>query len=553
MSPPPRYSLLATRLLLVAKTDPDMPPGQDDPAVPRDQLVPADDFRERHAQDVGRPVHHAGAEVLCGEGAHRGGAESEREQAIEGGGRAPALEMAEHQAPRLLAGPPPDLVRHLLRNPAEPLRRAGPGHLAQHRPPPLGPRPFGRHHDGEAPAALLPLLDLLAHLVDVEGDFGNQDDVGASGEPAVQRDPARVPPHELNDEDPVVALGGAVDLVERVGRRADRGVEAEGGFGAGHVVVNGLGHADDGDPLAEEPVRDGQAPVAAYRHEGVEMVLVEGVDQVLGAVFLDDPAVAVQGGPVERVAAIGGAEDGAAQVGDAAHLVGPQAFQPLAGAAPPALRPGPPLPAPALPGEEPVIAAMNAQCLPAALGGGEHDGADHGVEAGGVTAAGGDRDSHLSPLAPDQPEHLSRLGMAPEPLLGEHELPVQRHLEHAPRGGNQLDLRLRKLAPNLRRQTGGAGLVVSNDAIGYADLHRDLISASEANRWNPSPPSDDGKVPVRLQACSSRFSPGSRQPHPRRSTRPSPSPGSTAMPGPSGAGASRTWFTWPTRPASTPS
>src|ERR1043166_1842078 len=293
MSPPPRYSLLATRLLLVAKTDPDMPPGQDDPAVPRDQLVPADDFRERHAQDVGRPVHHAGAEVLCGEGAHRGGAESEREQAIEGGGRAPALEMAEHQAPRLLAGPPPDLVRHLLRNPAEPLRRAGPGLLAQHRPPPLGPRPFGRHHDGEAPAALLPLLDLLAHLVDVEGDFGNQDDVGASGKPAVQRDPARVPPHELNDEDPVVALGGAVDLVERVGRSADRGVEAEGGFGAGHVVVDGLGHPDDGDPLAEEPVRDGQAPVAADRHEGVEMVLVEGVDQVLAAVVLDDPAVAV--------------------------------------------------------------------------------------------------------------------------------------------------------------------------------------------------------------------------------------------------------------------
>src|ERR1043166_3711677 len=125
MSPPPRYSLLATRLLLVAKTDPEIPRRQDDPAVHRDQLVPADDFRERHAQDVGRPGHHAGAEVLRGQGAHRGGAESEREQAIEGGGRAPALEVAEHQAPRLLAGPPLALVRHLLRNPAEPLPRAG--------------------------------------------------------------------------------------------------------------------------------------------------------------------------------------------------------------------------------------------------------------------------------------------------------------------------------------------------------------------------------------------------------------------------------------------
>ena len=45
--------------------------------------------------------------------------------------------------------------------------------------------------------------------------------------PGVRRDPARVPAHHLDDHHPVVALGGRVQAVDRVGRDLHRGVEPE--------------------------------------------------------------------------------------------------------------------------------------------------------------------------------------------------------------------------------------------------------------------------------------------------------------------------------------
>ena len=94
---------------------------------------------------------------------------------------------------------------------------------------------------GRAPSATTTMLkcrpaasrrrDLLAHLLDVERDLGNQDHVRAAGEPAVQGDPARVASHQLHHEHAVVALGGGVQLVERLGGGADRGVESEASAG----------------------------------------------------------------------------------------------------------------------------------------------------------------------------------------------------------------------------------------------------------------------------------------------------------------------------------
>ena len=47
--------------------------------------------------------------------------------------------------------------------------------------------------------------------------------------------------------------------------------------------------------------------------------------------------------------------------------------------------------------EEAFVAALDAVDLPAAVVRGEHHGADDGVEAGGVAAAGGDGNAHVSP------------------------------------------------------------------------------------------------------------------------------------------------------------
>ena len=71
----------------------------------------------------------------------------------------------------------------------------------------------------------------------------------------------------------------------------------------------------------------------------------------------------------------------------------------------------------------------------------------------------------MSARAPDQLHDLSRLGVAPEGLLREHQLAVHRHLEDAAGGGHQPDLGVGKRLLQLSRQTGGSGLVVSDDAV----------------------------------------------------------------------------------------
>src|SRR5690606_2634942 len=77
----------------------------------------------------------------------------------------------------------------------------------------------------------------------------------------------------------------------------------------------------------------------------------------------------------EGVAAIGGAEDGAAEVGDAAHLVGAERHQ--TGAV-----------------VESVVAAPDADTRPTAIVGGQHDRPDHRVEAGSIPAASRDGYAH---------------------------------------------------------------------------------------------------------------------------------------------------------------
>jgi len=67
--------------------------------------------------------------------------------------------------------------------------------------------------------------------------------------------------------------------------------------------------------------------------------------------------------------------------------------------------------------------------------------------------------------------HFARLGMAAQLPLGEDRLAVDTHLEDPAasrtqgNGGPELPF-------ELRRQTGGAGLVVSNHAVENLDVHR---------------------------------------------------------------------------------
>ena len=109
--------------------------------------------------------------------------------------------------------------------------------------PSCGMRALGDDDDREVAPARVAAADQAAHLVDVERPLGDQDHVGAAGEPGVERDPARVAAHHLDDHHAVVALGRRVQAVDRVGGDLHGGVEAEGHVGAAEVVVDRLRHA----------------------------------------------------------------------------------------------------------------------------------------------------------------------------------------------------------------------------------------------------------------------------------------------------------------------
>ena len=107
-----------------------------------------------------------------------------------------------------------------------------------------------------------------------------------------------------------VRLGGGAQPVDRLGRDLDGGVEAERVVGGREVVVDGLRHADDLEAGVGEAAGRGERALAADRDDRVDAVRVEHPLDVLGAAAL----------ALERVGAAR-AEDRAALLGEAAHVV----------------------------------------------------------------------------------------------------------------------------------------------------------------------------------------------------------------------------------------
>src|SRR2546428_6302401 len=127
-------------------------------------------------------------------------------------------------------------------------------------------------------------------------------------------------------------------------------------------------------PLMTDPAAEAKTSISADCDEGVDPFGPESGDELVGAVPLDPTAVGELLAPPERIAAVGGPEDGATEVCDAADRVGIERHD-------------------AVLVQQPVIAAPDTDALPAAVDRSEHGPADHGVQPRGVAAAGGDRDS----------------------------------------------------------------------------------------------------------------------------------------------------------------
>ncbi len=322
---------------------------------------------ERHADDVRALQRDHLAPVGVLDRVDRVQAEAGGQPAVPRGRGAAALHVAEHRGARLLAGALLDLRGQPLADAAEADVAEGVDLLVEQDLVALLRGCALGDHDDRRVLGLEAGLDPVADLLDVVLLLGDEDDVGAAGDAGVQRDPASVPAHDLDDQHPVVRLGRGVQPVDRLGGDGHRGVEAEGVVGGVQVVVDGLRHADHLHALAVQRGGHAERVLAADGDQGVH----PEVRQVL----LDPRHAALD---LHRVGA-GGAEDRAAAGQDAAHGLDLE-------------RPGQALErtAPAVAEADELVAVL----LDAFA---DHR-PDDGVQAGAVAPAGEHSDAHVVPF-----------------------------------------------------------------------------------------------------------------------------------------------------------
>src|SRR5215471_21364055 len=253
-------------------------PGRGDPsaeedlglgvAFRRDQLELAGRLGDRDMDDLRTVQRHHHAERAVVHRVDGVDPEPRRQHPVECRWGAAALDVPEHRGPRLLAGALLDLVGEDLPDPTEadmaervePLVRQGQVVFL------LRPRALG-DHDQRRVAVLEPVFHVRADPLHAERPFRDQDHVGAAGHPRVQRDPAGVPPHHLDDQRAVMALRGGVQPVDGLHRDVHRGVEPERVVGGAEVVVDGLGYPHDRHALGVQARGHPEGVLAADRHQ----------------------------------------------------------------------------------------------------------------------------------------------------------------------------------------------------------------------------------------------------------------------------------------------
>jgi hypothetical protein len=231
-------------------------------------------------------------------------------------------------------------------------------------------RAFGDDNDTEPGAVFLARFQATRDRLEIEGNLGDENRVGAARDTRVERDPAGITAHDLRDHDAVVSLGGRVQAIDGVGGEADGGIEAEAVGRADNVIVDRLRHADEGDPALRELVRDGERAVAADANERVEPQLVEHVDAALRVVAR---AVARFDGIEERITPVHRAENRAADAKDARDVLGSEDPMPVGL-------------------DEAIEAVFEAQTSDAVIVSRLDDGANDGVQAGSISTAREDTD-----------------------------------------------------------------------------------------------------------------------------------------------------------------
>jgi hypothetical protein len=133
---------------------------------------------------------------------NRGTAESRGQQSVVARWLPATLKVTERQRPAFFAGANLDLDRETLAHAAElnpSCRRHSERLLST-----LGICALCHDNDGEVPAGPVTRCDLVAHFIDVVGDLWYENHIGRAGEPRVQRNETRLPPHYFHHDHTVV-------------------------------------------------------------------------------------------------------------------------------------------------------------------------------------------------------------------------------------------------------------------------------------------------------------------------------------------------------------
>ena len=164
-------------------------------------------------------------------------------------------------------------------------------------------RPFRHNDDVVAAAGEMTFMQQIAHLVfpaGFRGPFRNEDPRGARGNRAHQRQITAVAAHDFDNEDPLMAVCGAAERVDRVGDAMKRGIRSDGHVGIRHIVVDGADHPDNAEfrtgrllfrrdaaafhqfrkesgPVLTEFIRSAETAVSSDHHQTVDSAL----DQIL--------------------------------------------------------------------------------------------------------------------------------------------------------------------------------------------------------------------------------------------------------------------------------
>ena len=279
--------------------------------------------------------------------------------------------MSEHHRARFLAGELFEGRRHQVAGTAEAFSLAETSGLNHRYASVSRLRALRDHDDAEVRTPGVARRDPFGHPLDVVRELGQEDHIGAPADAGVQRDPASVASHHLDDHDSPVRLGRRVQAIDRVGRERDGGIESEAVRRADDVVVDGLRHADDWNAEKAEPVREAQGTVPADHHEAPQAHVVEHLDDAVGVRLFD--ALGGRDPSDEGITRVDGTQDGAAPAQDAGDVPGVQD-------------------AASIELEQTVKAVFHPEDVDVGIAARLDDGTDDRVQARGVAPAGEDAD-----------------------------------------------------------------------------------------------------------------------------------------------------------------